>query len=446
MRRKARRNVLGVVWRAALLMSSSGKRVVDFLLALVTLFLLAPVFLMVALSIRACGKHVFTREARIGRWGVPFWMIEFNAEGKCGRILDRIKLRRLPVLLNIMRGDLSWVGPRPMKPGEISASARAAWKRSSIRPGLLSLWWLRQRANIDFGTEIDVDMEYVDEQGAGADLGIALRSLPAMLYGASPVAAPDRIEILGVPVRNFTMEEALQFVLDATSGASAQQLCFVNTDCVNKAQHDPGYAQRLRGARAVLADGIGIRLAGMILRQHIRQNVNGTDLFPLLCCRLQGSEMGIFLLGARPGIAEAVAGWARENYPGVRIKGVHHGFFKPEEENDVIREINASGAEILLVAFGAPKQDMWIASHLPQLRVGVAMGVGGLFDFYSGQIARAPQWLRELSLEWTYRLYQEPGRMWKRYLVGNFVFLSRVLMSAIFRRSEHRSATALRGE
>ncbi len=142
------------------------------------------------------------------------------------------------------------------------------------------------------------------------------------------------------------------------------------------------------------------------------------------------------MLGARPGIAEAFAGWIEKHYPGVRVKGFRDGYFDASQETAVIRDIRDSGAAILLVAFGSPRQDLWIGQHLPDLGVRIAMGVGGLFDFYSGRIPRAPQWMRELSLEWFYRLYQEPRRMWRRYLVGNVVFLSRVIMSAIFHRSE----------
>jgi N-acetylglucosaminyldiphosphoundecaprenol N-acetyl-beta-D-mannosaminyltransferase len=97
----------------------------------------------------------------------------------------------------------------------------------------------------------------------------------------------------------------------------------------------------------------------------------------------------------------------------------------------VVAAINASGASVLLVAFGAPRQDLWLADLHDRLRPAVRMGVGGLFDFYSGRIPRAPIWLRELGLEWVYRLLQEPGRMWRRYVVGNPLFLARVLREAL---------------
>jgi N-acetylglucosaminyldiphosphoundecaprenol N-acetyl-beta-D-mannosaminyltransferase len=113
-------------------------------------------------------------------------------------------------------------------------------------------------------------------------------------------------------------------------------------------------------------------------------------------------------------------------YPELIIAGTRDGYFDAAEEAEVIESINASGADILLVAFGAPRQDVWLKAHKQALRVPVRMGVGGLFDFYSGRIPRAPVWMREMGLEWTYRLLQEPGRMWRRYIIGNPLFLYRV--------------------
>ena len=103
------------------------------------------------------------------------------------------------------------------------------------------------------------------------------------------------------------------------------------------------------------------------------------------------------------------------------------GYFDVGEDETILDKIQQSNADLVLVAFGAPKQDLWIHKHLPGTGVKVAIGVGGLFDFYSGRLPRAPQWMRELGMEWAFRLIQEPGRMWKRYLVGNFVFLGRTL-------------------
>ena len=174
-----------------------------------------------------------------------------------------------------------------------------------------------------------------------------------------------------------------------------------------------------------------MKLAGRLLRREIRQNVNGTDMFPLLCEALEGTGKRVFLLGARPGIVEAVQLWIEEKNPGVTVVGHQHGYYTADEEESVVRRISECGTELLIVAFGVPGQEEWIERHLSATGAKVGIGVGGLFDFYSGRMARAPLWLREMGFEWSYRLYKEPGRMWKRYIVGNVVFLTRVLRERV---------------
>ncbi len=243
-----------------------------------------------------------------------------------------------------------------------------------------------------------------------------------------------RMNLLGLPVDNVTMPEATDYILQCLEGKEPCQVCFVNADCANISYRDSEYRGILQAADFVFADGIGMKIAGKFFAEEIRGNVNGTDLFPLLCQSLAGTGKGIFLLGAKPGIAEAVSQWIRKHHPGVLISGHQHGYFPKEEEAAVVRRIADSGAALLLVAYGAPLQEKWIMKHLKETGVTVAMGVGGLFDFYSSRIPRAPFWMRKTGMEWVYRLYQEPRRMWKRYLIGNFVFMGHVLMERFAKR------------
>ena len=241
-----------------------------------------------------------------------------------------------------------------------------------------------------------------------------------------PDATP-KVIILGIPIDNLSMEKALDTILEWLEEGHAKQVCFVNADCANISCRDPAYLKVLKEADLCLPDGMGLNLAGRILKQHIEENVNGTDMFPLLCERLSRTDRRLFLLGALPGVAEEVEGWIREHFPQVSVCGTRHGYFEPDEEQEIIQEISASGSHLLLVAFGSPGQDMWIHRHMKELGVRVAIGVGGLFDFYSGRHARAPRWMRRIGMEWMHRLMLEPRRLWKRYLVGNAVFLTRVL-------------------
>jgi len=200
----------------------------------------------------------------------------------------------------------------------------------------------------------------------------------------------------------------------------------VNADCFNITFQNIEYQKLLKRLHFVMADGIGIHLACRILHTSMADNVVGTDLFPYLCLAAEEKKVPIFFLGAREDVVEKMVDILRKKYPNLLIAGFQHGYFNPDKTASVIENINNSGAKILLVAFGAPQQELWIDKHKAQLSVGVAMGVGGLFDFMSGRMKRAPRWMREIGLEWFYRLSQEPGRMWRRYIIGNPLFLWRV--------------------
>jgi N-acetylglucosaminyldiphosphoundecaprenol N-acetyl-beta-D-mannosaminyltransferase len=421
-RSKGRRFVQGTRWLLWIGLLAGVKRLADTTFALFLILALFP--LLAALYVAAAAKGGgITRSVRLGRWGAKFDLYGFQF----GRTAKHGLWTRLPELFNLLKGDLSFIGPRAVAPKEGSVE-RLAWRRYETRPGLLCLWWIRRRANIDYSTEVEVDAEYVDTQSLRGDFGIALRAIPAALYGGGGTSyAPDRIHLLGITIDNLTMDEAVDHIVGRSSNAGdPAQICFVNADCVNIAARRADYMSLLRTGVLVLGDGIGIKIAGRILNTNIRQNVNGTDLFPRLCAALEQEKLGLFLLGGAPGVANQVAAWAKENYPGIVISGAHHGFFSEAEESGVLETIRQSGAAVLLVAFGAPKQDLWISRNLIATQVRVAVGVGGLFDFYSGRIPRAPVWMRELALEWIYRFIQEPRRMWRRYFVGNAVFLYRV--------------------
>lgn len=427
------------IWSWILLVqtASAGKRGFDFLMALILLIALSPILLVGMVAALADSGRVFASETRAGRFMRSFQLLRFAVSDSTwpGRVASALRLRSLPVLLNIVRGDLSFVGPRAIPPQDIDARERAVRKRAGIRPGLLGLWWLRQRGNVDYGTEWESDGEYVDNRSFWGDFGIALRSGPALLLGGHVETAPPEIRMLGLRIDNVTMDEAVENLVESMLEKRKTRLCFVNADCANIAYRNEAYRECLGSANLVLADGIGMKLAGKALRREIRQNVNGTDLFPLLLAEMEREQLSLYLLGAMPGVAEAVAEYVHSSFPGVRIAGFHHGFFTPEEELKVVESVRATAPDCLLVGFGAPRQDLWTATHIDSTGATVAMGIGGLLDFYSGRISRAPQWMREIGMEWFYRFMQEPRRMWRRYFVGNVVFLWRVMNEALEERN-----------
>ncbi len=241
-------------------------------------------------------------------------------------------------------------------------------------------------------------------------------------------ARRPRIRLFGIEIDNVTLDEAVELIVERLDGNTPAQVSFVNADCVNIACRSPEYREALQDSELVFVDGIGMRVAGDVLGQPVLDNVNGTDLFPRLAAALKGTGKRVYLLGGRPGVADGVAKWLAKNFPGLELAGWQHGYFSAEEEAKVIEDICRSGADLVLVALGAPRQELWIRRCLGKLGAKVVIGVGGLLDFYSGRIPRAPRWIRKLGMEWCYRLYQEPRRLWRRYLVGNVVFLVRLAM------------------
>ena len=415
-RHRRMRRVQGNLWLLWIQILTSSKRGFDIAVSLTLIIFLSPLLIVLYLRAALTNGGV-VHIPKLGRWGCFFHEHEFS----CG------PWKRLPSLVNVLVGEMSFIGPRAASPEEMSAVDQRAWKRVNVRPGFICLWWIRSRVNIAYGTESGADSEYVDTQSLWGDLGIALRAIPASFYGEGVSLAPDRIDLLGIPIENLTMDDAVKTILQKAGASTPSQACFVNADCVNIAARQPQYRAILQNCGLVLADGIGIKIAGKILNRNIRQNVNGTDLLPTLCQALEREPLGIYLLGGKPGVASDVAAWMTRTYPGLKLRGYHHGFFSEEKLPAVLAGIRASQAEILLVAFGVPRQEVWIERNLSATGAKFAVGVGGLFDFYSGRIPRAPVWMRESGAEWLYRFWQEPRRMWRRYFVGNFIFLARVI-------------------
>lgn len=397
-------------------------RTLDIAVSGALLLGLSPLWAGRAFVSRLQAGVILTKAPRLGRFRAPFDRLGFAGRGP---------LRGLAVWLNILRGDMAIVGPRPLTPEEGEGVPVRDLARFLVRPGLISPYRLRSQVGIAHQQESELDRELVYGQSLRGDLGLAARSLVAVaLGGEASGEAPPVLNFFGIPVVNTTMSEAVEWIVGQALVGDRRTLAFVNPDCLNIAWHHEAYKEVLLDADRVLPDGIGIHLGCRMLGTALRENVNGTDLFPRLCEASARAGLSLYLLGARPGIAEATASNMVQLYPGLRIAGVHDGYFSPEEETDLVAGINASGAAILLVAFGVPRQELWIDGWRGQLEPPVCLGVGGLFDFFSGRIPRAPLWMREIGLEWVWRLLQEPRRMWRRYVIGNPLFLFRVWRQA----------------
>jgi N-acetylglucosaminyldiphosphoundecaprenol N-acetyl-beta-D-mannosaminyltransferase len=236
---------------------------------------------------------------------------------------------------------------------------------------------------------------------------------------------------LGIRLDEMMPQEAIGTICTQLEAGYRQRVFFVNAHCVNTAFQDAAYLRALKQSEWVLADGSGVLWGAKLLGLPIRHNLNGTDLVPQLCAEAAQRRLTVFLLGGLPGVAEQAAARLEVLAPTVRIVGIRHGFFEPAEEPALLDQINAARPDLLLVALGVPRQECWIAEHWEALDVGAALAVGALFDFLARRFKRAPRWMRRLGLEWVFRFLQEPRRLAKRYVLGNGVFLGRVLLAAL---------------
>ena len=240
----------------------------------------------------------------------------------------------------------------------------------------------------------------------------------------------SRIELFGLPLSSASPKAAASHIVAEAVHGRKTTVNFINAHCVNVARKSRSYRRALAQSDLLLPDGIGMEIAARMSGLEKPENLNGTDLFPLICERAAIEGAGLFLLGGLPGVSDAAAAWACGQYPSLRIRGTHDGYFGKQDEDALVERINRSGAAILLVGFGVPLQEEWIARNRHRLDAPVVLGVGGLFDYYSGRIPRAPAPIRSMRCEWAWRLAMEPHRMASRYLVGNAIFLARAAVEA----------------
>ncbi|MDD4495494.1 MAG: WecB/TagA/CpsF family glycosyltransferase [Eubacteriales bacterium] len=237
------------------------------------------------------------------------------------------------------------------------------------------------------------------------------------------------IDILGVKIDSITMDDACKRVIDLIYGDGIDEgsmgkdgvdkdavhsVYTPNAEILMAAQRDRELKDILNRGELVVPDGAGVVLASKILKRRVPEKVSGIDLIKRIISYGEKAPV-IFMFGGKPGVAELSRDNVLKQYPGVKIAGVHHGYFTAEEEPAIIEKINNSGAELLLVALGAPKQEKWIDSHRNTLKVKVCIGVGGSLDVFAGKAKLAPEFIRKIGLEWLYRLIREPRRF-KRML------------------------------
>ncbi len=247
-----------------------------------------------------------------------------------------------------------------------------------------------------------------------------------------PRTDPGVIEVLGIPINAMTMSQALDAIDDAISARKSVQIGVVNAAKVVKMHRDPALRQDVLSSDLIFADGMSVVWASRILGRRLPERVAGIDLMMGMFVRGQAKGYRIFFLGATDEVLGAVVERVGREFPGVQVAGKHNGYFTGNEEEEIARRIRDSRADILLVAITSPKKEKFLARWSETIDVPVCHGVGGSFDVYAGKVERAPESWQRLGIEWLYRLKQEPGRLWKRYLVTNTLFAGMVLRAFLF--------------
>lgn len=226
----------------------------------------------------------------------------------------------------------------------------------------------------------------------------------------------------GIEIQALTSDEAIDLVDSALVGRRTLCLAFANAHTINIARGNDVYRDVL-SRFVVFNDGFGVDLASRFrYGASFPSNLNGTDFVPNYLLTTK-NKIKIFMLGAQPHVVERAFGVAQQRFPMHDWVGCRNGYFKPDEESDLIDAIREANPDLLLVAMGNPMQEYWIDRCAPKIGIPLYFGVGALFDFWAGSVNRAPGWVRAIKMEWMYRLVQEPKRLWKRYLVGNITFL-----------------------
>lgn len=235
---------------------------------------------------------------------------------------------------------------------------------------------------------------------------------------------PEKIDIHGVLIDNVSMDDALEVVTGMLKGQKANKIFTPNAEIIMQANRDSELLNILNSAELVIPDGAGVVLASRILKIGLKEKVSGIDLVKKILSNTGKRPTSFFIFGGKPGVAEKASINILSDYPKAKINGFRNGYFSETEIPEIIKQINDSKAEVLLVGLGAPKQEKWIYQHAAELNSKVIMGIGGTIDIFAGSAALAPEFMRKAGLEWLFRLVKEPRRFKRMLDLPRFMLLT----------------------
>lgn len=251
---------------------------------------------------------------------------------------------------------------------------------------------------------------------------------------------PPPINILGVQVHPLTVDQLHEELAQLIETDAHAEVLHVNVHGMNLSADNPWLRDYLNQAEIVFCDGAGIILGARILGQHIPERITYADWMWQLAEFAAARGYSFYFLGAKPGIAQTAADRMIKRFPELKIAGVRDGYFNKDnghpDNEAVLADINAARPNILIVGMGMPMQERWLLDNWSRIDANIALTGGAVFDYISGDLKRAPAWMTNNGLEWLGRLLIEPRRLWQRYIVGNPVFLARVIRE----RLHHRQA------
>lgn len=237
----------------------------------------------------------------------------------------------------------------------------------------------------------------------------------------------SKVDFLGIPLARFHYYELLQWIVQAAGSGEPHTSYAINAHSVNMAFKHPAYMQALKDCDLVYCDGISVLWGSRLLGDPIPERLATSDLFDDICRNCIERGFKVYFLGNEPWVIEKGVAKIREMYPDMQIVGHHSGFFLPGEEEKVVQEIKSLQPHLLWVGMGNPVQELWVEKHKKALQIPLIMTCGAMMEFFAGKIVRAPRWMHRNGLEWLYRLVDHPTRVWRRYLLGNPIFIARLL-------------------
>jgi len=237
----------------------------------------------------------------------------------------------------------------------------------------------------------------------------------------------EKLDILGIPVACVTKLHLLAIVTAWACEEERRHVSYVNAHCLNLAARDPSYRAILNQSDLVYSDGKSVVWASHLLGGPQVHKITGRDWIHDLCRCAEQDGLSMYILAGRPGVAEKACRNLLECWPGLKITGCSDGYFITKSEAVVLDELAAQPPHFLLVGMGSPLQEKWIARWRAQIASPVCWSVGALFDYVAGEEAPVPAWMDRVGLEWLWRLMIDPGGKWQRYLIGNPLFVVRIL-------------------